>query len=90
MIARMIFAVLALATVMLIQPHSANAARYWPPHADQRHPLCRNSGSSKIHQHLAPLPRCGDWDDGQLMSTIRGRISADLDRVLTLTRYVPA
>jgi len=30
MIARMIFAVLAFAAVMLIQPHSANSAPYWP------------------------------------------------------------
>ncbi len=30
MIARMIFAVPALATAMLIQPHSASAAPYWP------------------------------------------------------------
>ena len=30
MLARMIFAVLALTTVPMIQPHAANAAPYWP------------------------------------------------------------
>jgi hypothetical protein len=29
-IARMIFAALAFASAMLIQPHAANAAPYWP------------------------------------------------------------
>jgi hypothetical protein len=29
-IARMIFAVLAFAAAMLIQPHASNAAPYWP------------------------------------------------------------
>src|SRR5258708_19816506 len=30
MLARMIFAILALATVMMSQPHTAKAAPYWP------------------------------------------------------------
>jgi Protein of unknown function (DUF3551) len=30
MIARMIFVIVTLATVMMIQPHAASAAPYWP------------------------------------------------------------
>ena len=58
MIARMIFAVLAFAAVILIQPHSANAAPYWP--------WCSQYGRPSLAHSCA----FSGWE--QCMETVRG------------------
>jgi len=57
-IARMIFATLALTTVMMIQPHSANAAAYWP--------WCSQYGRDSFAHACAFI----SW--AQCMDTVRG------------------
>jgi hypothetical protein len=59
MIARMIFAVLAFATVMLIHPHSAKAAPYWP--------WCSQYGGDMGSAHACAFT---SWQ--QCMETVRG------------------
>jgi Protein of unknown function (DUF3551) len=58
MIARLIFAILALATVMMIQPHVANAVPYWP--------WCSYYGGPSYAHACAFV----SWE--QCMETVRG------------------
>jgi hypothetical protein len=58
MIARMIFAVTAFATVMMIQPRSADAAPYWP--------WCSYYG----YDSFAHACAFSSWE--QCMETVRG------------------
>ena len=58
MFARMAFATLTLATVMLIEPHAANAAPYWP--------WCSYYGRSSFAHSCA----FSSWE--QCMETVRG------------------
>jgi len=58
MLARMTFAMLALATVMTIQPHAGNAAPYWP--------WC----SQYFSRGAAHACAFSSWD--QCMETVRG------------------
>jgi hypothetical protein len=58
MFARMTFATLALTTVMLIEPHAANAAPYWP--------WCSYYGRDSFAHSCA----FSSWE--QCMETVRG------------------
>jgi hypothetical protein len=41
-----------------------NRSRSAPHATDLHNPVCRDSGSPTIHQHLAPLPQCRDGTKG--------------------------
>jgi hypothetical protein len=59
MLARMIFPMLALATAMMSQPHTANAAPYWP--------WCSQYGGDMGAAHACAF---SSWE--QCMDTVRG------------------
>jgi hypothetical protein len=59
MLARIIFAMLALAPVMMNQPHTAHAAPYWP--------WCSQYGGDMGSVHACAF---SSWE--QCMQTIRG------------------
>jgi hypothetical protein len=50
------------------------------PHADLRHPVCRDSAPPTIPHHLAPISPILGSDNGKLMSTIRGNVQQGCKR----------